>query len=427
MLHRLRWWFSRARSKLWVRPLLYVLLAIAAVVVAGVSDRVLPADAVPSIDRDTLESLLAIIASSMMAVATLAVASMVSAYASASSTATPRAFSLVVADDVSQTALSGFIGAFIFSIVALTAVKTKAYGPVGLFVAFVFTALIFAMVIMVFLRWVDRIARLGRLGTTIDRVERAARDAIDARRCSPVLGGVPLGDRTIAGWPATTADIGYVQSIDMGALQRSAERAGVRIVVRALPGTFATPDKALATVEGGQEPDADLSRDIARAFIVGDDRTFEKDPRFGLITLAEIAARALSPAVNDPGTAIDIIGTFVRLFARWTAPEGEQAGIECDRVLVPELSPIDMFDDAFTAIGRDGAGCVEVVIRLQKAFAALALLGDDGLRQAAARHARLSLARAELALKLPEEIDEIRRLAADVERLAVTPFGRESS
>ena len=180
MWHRIQWGIGRIRQKLWAKPLLYAALAIVALVGAAAADRLeLPLDAVPDIDTETLEDLLAIIASSMLSVATLAVASMVAAYASASSTATPRAFSLVVADDVSQTALSGFIGAFIFSIVALTAVKTGSYGRVGLFVTFSLTVLIFAMVIMVFLRWVDRIARLGRMGSTIDRVETAAREAID--------------------------------------------------------------------------------------------------------------------------------------------------------------------------------------------------------------------------------------------------------
>lgn len=66
-------------------------------------------------------------------------------------------------------------------------------------------------------------------------------------------------------------------------------------------------------------PDSNVSSavemsQIARAFLIGDERTFDDDPRFGLVVLSEIASRALSPAVNDPGTAIDIIGTFVRLF-----------------------------------------------------------------------------------------------------------------
>ncbi len=47
----------------------------------------------------------------------------------------------------------------------------------------------FALVILIFLRWVDRIARLGRLGNTIDIVERAAATALDDRRRHPTLGG----------------------------------------------------------------------------------------------------------------------------------------------------------------------------------------------------------------------------------------------
>jgi uncharacterized membrane protein len=413
MWHRVKWWFFRVRKKLWVRPLLYASLALLAVLAAALADRLVDAAAVPRVDRGTLEDLLAIIASSMLSVATLAVASMVAAYASASSTATPRAFSLVVADDVSQMALSGFIGAFIFSIVALTAVKTGSYGAVGLFVTFSFTVLIFAMVIMIFLRWVDRIARLGRLGHTIDRVEEAARAAIDARRATPLLGGVPLDGRPPSGPEVYSSAIGYVQTINIGAIQRHAEKLDGRVVVEALPGTFVAPGKALATLDLPPGSDRAAVDDIANAFIVGDDRTFEEDPRFGLVTLAEIAARALSPAVNDPGTAIDITGTFVRLFARGVAPV-EEAPARFDRVLVPELSLMDMFDDAFTAIARDGAGTVEVGIRLQKALFALASMGDERLRQAAARHAALAVARADQALKLPEERQRIQALASAV-------------
>ena len=62
--------------------------------------------------------MLSIIAASMLGVATFAVGSMVAAYSSVRSSATPRAFALVVADDVSKTALSTFIAAFIFSVIA---------------------------------------------------------------------------------------------------------------------------------------------------------------------------------------------------------------------------------------------------------------------------------------------------------------------
>lgn len=73
-----------------------------------------------------------------------------------------------------------------------------------------------------------------------------------------------------------------------------------------------------------------------------------------------------------------------------------------------------MFDDAFTAIACDGAGTIEVAIRLQKAFQALMAIGDERLRVAAVRHSKLAQARADQALKLPEERDYIRALAPDV-------------
>ena len=144
-------------------------------------------------------------------------------------------------------------------------------------------------------------------------------------------------------------------------------------------------------------------------------------PRFGLIVLSEIASRALSPAVNDPGTAIDVIGTLVRLFALWSEPvapvEHRAAALPAyDHVEVPELSFRDMFDDAFTGIARDGAATVEVAGRLQKAFASLAVLSGGVLGEPSRHHARLALARAELALTLPEDREEIRRLAALVGR-----------
>ena len=117
-------------------------------------------------------------AASMLVIATFSVTSMVSAYAAAASTATPRAFILVVADNASQNALSTFVGSFIFSVVALTATKSNLFDKAGIFILFAMTVLVFAIVIYTFVRWVDRIARLGRMGSTINKVETATSNAL---------------------------------------------------------------------------------------------------------------------------------------------------------------------------------------------------------------------------------------------------------
>lgn len=418
MPSRLQFLWRRYRETLWLRPLGFCAAAILAALSASWIGARVPAVPGLEIDTDTVEKLLSIIASSMLGVATFAVASMVSAYASAGGTATPRVFPLIVADDASKTALSSFVAAFIYSVIALVAIKTGYYAPSGRLILFLMTAGILGWVLLSFIRWTDNIARLGRLGTVIDRVEAAAQDALERRRAAPYLHAVPAtknaGQR---GRPVMSRRIGYVQHIDVAGLQSCCEAQDACFAVAALPGTFMTPDRALGyVVSEGQTQAANVDdetiSELADAFTIGDDRVYEEDPRFGLVALSEIAARALSPAVNDPGTAIDIIGTTVRLLAGFVAPrDGEDGETKFDRITVPALSIDDLCDDAFTAIARDGAGTIEVMIRLQKALTALARLGDDALAEAARRHSRLALARAEAKLTLPDEIETLRRLA----------------
>jgi uncharacterized membrane protein len=85
--------------------------------------------------------------------------------------------------------------------------------------------------------------------------------------------------------------------------------------------------------------------------------------------------------------------------------------VKFDRVAVPELSMADMFDDAFTGIARDGAGNIEVVVRLLEAFESLAAAGDAAMRDNALRHARLALVRAENVLEVPEDLTAAREAA----------------
>ena len=72
----------------------------------------------------------------------------------------------------------------------------------------------------------------------------------------------------------------------------------------------------------------------------------------------------------------------------------------------------DMFDDAFTAIARDGAAMLEVQVRLQKALKTLAAIGNDAMRIEAHRHSQLALSRAEKAIDCPPHIEIIRSIAA---------------
>tara|TARA_R110001592_G_scaffold67059_1_gene205852 strand:- start:23875 stop:25158 length:1284 start_codon:yes stop_codon:yes gene_type:complete len=403
---QLRFLLNRFRDRLWVKPLVVCLLSVAAVFMAKLAEGTELMLYMPAITADSIETLLSIMASSMLVIATFSVGSMVSAYASASNTATPRSFTLLVADDASQNALSTFVGAFIFSIVALTAFKNNYFETAGLFILFVLTVIAFAVVIVTFVYWVDRIARLGRMGSTIEKVENATAAALKKRRNAPRLRGMRVESKNYQQTVFSTS-VGYVQHIDICALQSLAEAADMKIVIAALPGTLAAPGKPLAYLRFASENQSEIDcKALEKTFQIGSTRFFDDDPRFGLVVLSEIAGRALSPAVNDPGTAIAIVGTLLRLFVLWneTKIDGDDNSPEYDRIEVPELSVRDMFDDAFTAIARDSVGMIEVSVRLQKTLHALAISGDYQIQDAAKYHSQLALKRSQLALKIKEDL-----------------------
>ncbi|MDN4503482.1 DUF2254 domain-containing protein [Alteromonadaceae bacterium BrNp21-10] len=409
-LGRIKFYMNRLRERLWVKPLAVCALSILGAFLAGLADQATYSVAIPDISAESIETLLSIMSASMLVIAVFTVGAMLSAYTSVSNTATPRAFSLVIADDVSQNALSTFIGAFIFSIIALVALMNGYYEKPGRFALFLLTVAVLAIVILGFVRWVDRIARLGRLGTTIEKVEEATASALTARAQHPTLGAKQTnGDET--GLPVYASTVGYVQRVDLSNLQAWAERVDLNLTVISPPGTFVSTSQPLALVMGAKH-DLDMSG-IINAFVVAKERTFDEDPRFGLLVLSEIASRALSPAVNDPGTAIDILDTFVRLFTGWahTVEKRQESPVKFSKVAMPEVLPKEMLNDAFNAIARDGSGMLEVALRLQKALQALSFLRSAELQDAAVGRAQYALRHSELMLKLQDEIEELQQSA----------------
>ena len=414
---RIGFLLNRLQEKLWVRPLILCGISVLSVFVASLADWLGFPFGVPDISADSLETLLRIISSSMLVIAVFAVGSMLSAYASAANNATPRSFPVVVADDISQNALSAFIGAFIFGIVGLIALLNGVYGRAGRFCLFAFTIIVFTIVILSFVTWVDRIARLGRLGNTVTRLEAVAARALANRARNPTLGAL-RSENGIGVTAIYPQEVGYIQRIDLAALQLYAQETELHMYVMLLPGSFASPRRPLVTVsavgEKGDANDLDEER-ILEAFVIGTARTFYDDPRYALVVLSEIGSRALSPAVNDPGTAIHVLGSLVRLLSTWAKVLGEEEKEEqkvlFDRILLPEIAVSDMFEDAFHAIARDGASMIEVALRLQKSLAALAALAPDLFRDAAMTQAHRALRHGEKSLRLEEDVDRLRRAA----------------
>jgi uncharacterized membrane protein len=185
-------YFHKLREQLWFRPLIFCLVSVGAALFAHQADGTKLDTLVPNIKTESIKGLLDTISSSMLVISIFAVASIISAFSSASNTATPRSFKIVVTDDMSQNALSVFIGSFIFSIVATVALENGFYGKSGIFILFLFTLSLLALVILTFLRWVNGISRLGRLEHTISQVESVAAKSLATYIKKPFLSALPI-------------------------------------------------------------------------------------------------------------------------------------------------------------------------------------------------------------------------------------------
>jgi uncharacterized membrane protein len=408
-----KWLFivSQLTRRMWFRAALYGVFGVVSALIGALLRPWMPHGLAERIGADAVGHILGILASSMLAVTTFSLSIMVSAYAAASSSATPRASRLLIEDAPAQSALASFIGAFLFSIVGLIALSAGIYGESGRLVLFAATIVLIVVIVITLLRWIDQLSRLGRVGETINRVERATHLALREHQRDPWLGGVPYDDAHAGGCPVESHRIGYVQYVDAGLLQAIAEEEALELWVEAPAGTFVAPGRAVALAS--QDVDDALRERIAEAFVIGDGRDFRQDPRFGFVVLTEIAQRALSPAVNDPGTAIDVLGTVTRLLCEWArdAARSEPPPTRHDRVHVRKLDAGDCFDDVYAPLARDAAGMLEVGIRMRKSLVTLATLGFPPFDQPARRHAARALELARQALPLAQDMQQLESLA----------------
>jgi len=376
---------------MWFRLVVFAGAALLLVGLASVAGSLLPDALAVDFGQDSALRILQILASSMLAVTTFSLTAMISAYASAARGTTPRATQLLIADRTSQNALSTFLGTFVFAIVGIVALSTGSFAEQGRSMLFIGTLVVIAVVVGTLLRWIHHLTGFGRVPDVLDRVERAATDAIRAYMRDPHLGGVapvavPDGAPTVL-----SEEVGYVTGVSIGHLNAVADDAGVTVHVDAMPGAFVGVGTPLARVVGEVSDDAWAG--IRQAFRIERHRTYEQDPRLGMIALAEIGSRALSPAVNDPGTAVEVLGAIERAITELLTCPPNEDGPRFPRVHVPTVELTDVVEDAFRPLARDGASTVEVGLRVQKVLGHLMRVAPEEsqrlvLREASARCAR---------------------------------------
>lgn len=403
------WQLLQVSRTLWLRTVAFAILALLSALVAVLVQDFIPEALSDIIGAGAAETILTILATSMLTVTTFSLSVMVAAYSASTTNVSPRATRLLMQDSTTQNALATFVGSFLFSIVSIILLNTEVYNQRGRVVLFLTTILVIVLIVVMMLIWINHLSGLGRVGETANKVEDEAYAALKRNNDAPWLQARPLSSLEAIpanAKPLLSACIGYLQHIDINALNKWGVVNNCQLYVSVRPGVFIEPSRPLLWLNPAPGGDSTALLD---AFCIRDYRTFDQDPRFGLLVLAEIASKALSPAVNDPGTAIEIIGRGMRVLSNWQPTEAEQAQVNYPQVFVLPLPLYELFDDFYTPIARDGAAMLEVQIRLQKSLQALAGL-HSAFRSHALRHSAAALARAEHAMAYSEDIKTLKAL-----------------
>lgn len=395
-LNRIRLLWGRVRQTLWWRPAVWSAAAVGAALASALADLWVPSDWLPPFQTEVVDDLLRIMASSMLAVSTFSLSVLVNAYASAANAGTPSATRLVVAEPRSQKAVAVFLAAFIFSIVGFIALGTGRYGAPGRMALFMCTLGVLAWVVVSFMSYIDVLTRIGRVSHTIETVERATGKTLARYARAPLSGARAAAEPPAGAKPVRSTLTGHVQFVDVDALQALAEACDGQVHVSANPGGLVHPMSPLAWLLTKADDDGRdaLEAGVRKAFVIGAEHTIEQEAAYGLIMLAEIAQRALSPAVNDPGTAIAVLGSQARLLVQaFSALENADAQVR-DRVTAALASPAALVAIAYEPIARCSAEQFDVMRQLLRHLDALVHNAPPAVAKAAQELVQRTLARA---------------------------------
>jgi uncharacterized membrane protein len=240
--------------------------------------------------------------------------------------------------------------------------------------------------------FIHDLARSSQVDVVVARVAGELAESLrDLARRHPEAVNV-ANDEAMLGTPIRMEQSGYIQAIDPAALFKLANDRDVIIQMRTRPGYFVIPSTVIAHVVG--PADRDLGDQIRAEMVLGPKRTTTQDSAFRVDMIVEIAARAMSPGINDFYTALACIDHLAAALdtALSSGLPGNGLQDESGRLrLVLDPVTIDgLFDTAFHPLRHMACTNVLVTKRLLQSLVMLAE-GRRGHAATAAieRHGRL--------------------------------------
>jgi uncharacterized membrane protein len=420
------WRREARRTTLWLIPTLMVVAAVALFGATYAVDRA-AADGVLSLPgwintdgADAARQVLIGIAAAVITVAGVVFSIVILALTLASQQFGPRMLRNFIRDRGTQFALGAFVATFVYSILTLGAVSNQGSRP---FVPNLGVAVALALTlgsVLVLIYFIHHVATSIQLTSVVSAIARDFQTTVDEMfgeeaelSTGPGEAGMSVTELAIRmaddGATVAATASGFLQAVGHRRLVRIASSSNAVIRLLNRPGHFLVEGRPLAVVWPAQAA-PQVAKALVRAQVVGPHRTLTQDVGFAVDQLAEIALRALSPAVNDTFTAINCIDWLGDGLCKISARQLPSGVYRDSQGLIRLIDPVITYErlvkGGFDKIRQAGRGMPAVYIRqLQNLEKILQYVTTGGQRELLVRHADMILRASEESV--PEKNDRL--------------------
>ncbi|MBW4592695.1 MAG: DUF2254 domain-containing protein [Brasilonema angustatum HA4187-MV1] len=335
---------------------------------------------------DSALTLLSTIASSMITVAGTVFSVTLVALTLASQQFGPRVLRNFMQDIRFQFVLGTFIGTFIYCLLVLRSVHVDGEQPFVPKISITVAILLAIASIIVLIYFIHHASTSIHAWHIIREISEELESNIDdlfsenrgnrhPEHKRQLVEKIPTGFDQQA-YPILATGSGYIRAIDYDHLMNIAKSKDLLLYFKHRPGKFIIRGSELVRILPPERVNRKLTKQINHAFILGRERTAFQDVEFSIKQLVEIAIRAISPAVNDPFTAIRCIDQLSAALCRLAARDFPSPYCYDDnnnlRLVTNQVTFAGLVDDAFHQIRQYGRQDVAVTIRLLEVIATIA-------------------------------------------------------
>jgi len=335
-------------------------------------------------DGQVAQVILSVIATSIMTVVSIVFAILLMTLTLASMQFSPRILISFVRDRGTQWTLGIFLGTFSYCLAALPAARSmpQPFAPVATVVGAMLLALISVGWLLFFIHHISHAISVNHI---VDRIARETEEVIDALMPHPFTGFAPVSPSDFAvdedEFPILNEVSGYIRFIDTRRLLGFARTNHLCVRVIRRVGQFVPAGVPLLLVSRRTQLDRSHAVEMTGAFDIGPMRTMQQDVEFGILQIVDIALRAISPAVNDPSTAISCIDQLSRILIRWLGRSPPPSLLfgppNVLRVVLPWIDPDELLDTALEQIRAYATNDAAVSLRLLRLLHDVAVTLED--------------------------------------------------